>query len=82
MSKKPKLTRWRKGPPPARGWWNASCMDRDPRVRRWWNGHQWSLGVLVGESNAEALRCKAIKSAFCVNDIEWRGLASPPKGKA
>ena len=38
---------WHKGPPPFRGWWNASsCADED--CWRWWNGMLWSFPAYPG----------------------------------
>lgn len=35
---------WRKGAPPAIGWWPASFY-RDAYIVRWWNGEYWSAAV-------------------------------------
>lgn len=35
---------WHEGPPPHVGWWCASPY-RGYNIWRWWNGHQWSVGV-------------------------------------
>lgn len=36
--------KWRKGPPPHVGWWNAS-VRRFKHAWRWWDGEQWSYAA-------------------------------------
>ena len=70
------LTPWSKGAPPSVGWWNAS-VHRNPQVRRWWNGAQWSRPVYPGDSASRAHERQFMAaSAFL---MEWRGLADEPQ---
>lgn len=36
------VRRWKKGPPPCIGWWNASTR-KAPDAWRWWDGEKWSF---------------------------------------
>lgn len=65
-------TPWRKGPPPTKGWWNAST-ERNPVARRWWNGRHWSLVVYVGMPDAVAARAKRTPAQIDLSGIEYRG---------
>lgn len=66
-------TPWRKGPPPCRGWWNAS-VERNETLRRWWNGRAWSRPVSLGASDAACARIKRIVANDISPDVcEWRG---------
>jgi hypothetical protein len=77
--KERKLTDWAKGPPPCEGWWNASLV-RDEKIRRWWDGRQWSWAACVGDSDAKTASMKIIKAAADVSrKLEWRGLAEKPQ---
>lgn len=60
---------WHKGPPPHRGWWEAS-QDRSSQVWRWWNGRFWShftLSYMSASSAAQLSRHKASRQS----EIEW-----------
>ena len=66
-------TPWRKGPPPCKGWWNAS-VQRNETVRRWWNGHVWSRPVYIGTSDTACARIKRLVAHGISPDVcEWRG---------
>ena len=40
---------WRSGPPPHKGWWNAS-VRQDQICWRWWDGRRWSEAAFPDES--------------------------------
>lgn len=67
-------TPWRKGPPPCKGWWNAS-VQRNETVRRWWNGHVWSRPARIGTPDEVCARIKRMADHEMSPDVvEWRGL--------
>lgn len=65
-------TPWRKGPPPIKGWWNAST-ERNPEARRWWNGRWWSTVVYLGTSDEATARAKRTPAQIDSSGIEYRG---------
>lgn len=65
-------TPWRKGPPPCKGWWNAST-ERNPEARRWWNGSWWSMVVYLGTPDTATARAKRLPAQIDLSGIEWRG---------
>jgi hypothetical protein len=66
-------TPWTKGPPPCKGWWNAS-VERNPVARRWWNGEHWSRVVYLGFSDATTRLSKRTPATEVdVTLIEYRG---------
>jgi hypothetical protein len=69
---KPKATKWRKGAPPAIGWWPASLF-RDYCVLRWWDGKRWSQEQPMRLSKKELpIRNGALPLAhYYDEDIEW-----------
>ena len=73
------LTPWASGRPPMIGWWKTRIAAQ-PTVlqpqRRWWDGRQWSLLVVIGESDHEAAQARATPSPN--QDIEWQGLTIAP----
>lgn len=71
------FTDWQEGAPPCVGWWNAS-VDKNPSVRRWWNGRFWSIAVYLGASDEVAERNKHILAfLFPEEKIYFRGLPAP-----
>ncbi|CAM5795676.1 hypothetical protein [Rhizobacter fulvus] len=58
---------------PARiGWFNAS-MDRDPDIRRYWDGERWSMPVYA--DFGEPYISRAMSTPADPDDvIPWRGL--------
>lgn len=69
-------TPWRKGPPPCRGWWNAS-VERNETVRRWWNGHVWSRPARIGTPDEVCARIKRMADLeMSLDVVEWRGLTA------
>ena len=62
--------KWRSGPPPHVGWWNASIKKR-PNLWRWWNGSHWSM--FASESyNNEGAAISAAWIFFSTLEIKWR----------
>jgi len=61
------------------GWYEVQLtFSKDMRIRRrYWDGEKFSAPVRVGESAAEAKRCKGIPCPHAMNKIRWRGLTSP-----
>ena len=68
-------TPWRKGPPPCKGWWNAS-IAADPTCRRWWNGRRWSAPVYVGDPDVAAERAKRRPANIPNECLLYRGLTA------
>ena len=78
-TKPPKLTRWRKGPPPMIGEYIAS-VGRNDEFRRWWDGADWSLAYRETDSAGVKRRMRRVRGKRPSADgIEWRGLAEKPK---
>lgn len=66
-------TPWRKGPPPTKGWWNAS-IERDPEARRWWSGRRWSPPVYPYTPDETCERVKQMRAhSVDPKSVEWRG---------
>jgi hypothetical protein len=59
---------WFSGPPPSVGTWIAST-DRNSGIRRYWNGHWWSVVIPAGTLGPEALRLSDIRASY--TRIEW-----------
>lgn len=66
--------KWHKGPPPHRGWWNAS-VGRDNKAWRWWDGRHWSSHVTDECYAKDAEFYASIKYTF--QDIEWSDYYPP-----
>lgn len=65
--------KWHKGPPPHRGWWNASFC-RDDSIWRWWDGERWSSPADRFTCNFEA---KACRPSIEQTRIEWTDYYPP-----
>ena len=72
------LTPWASGHPPFAGWWNTRLARNREALqpqRRWWNGTQWSVCVLLGEDDMVAETCQTTPTF--ADDVEWSGLQLP-----
>jgi len=69
MSKKPtKTIKWKSGPPPFVGWWNAST--RQTQISwRWWNGSHWSVPCCPADKEVGSFA--EIPSKALRRCIEW-----------
>lgn len=63
------MARWRKGPPPHVGWWNAS-VARDPDMWRWWNGTHWSIAIHRAAS-AREIALRVVLPVYTDEDVRW-----------
>lgn len=61
--------KWRKGPPPHIGWWNASNA-KVLNVWRWWNGEQWSVAAYPEYASTDIARVARRPDAY-QERIEW-----------
>ena len=75
------LTTWASGYPPLLGWWATRITEQPLALqpqRRWWDGREWSLAVMPGETDAEVAAAAATPTRAA--HIEWRGLRQQPPG--
>lgn len=64
--------RWKKGKPPAPGWYHASLYF-SKNVFRWWDGKNWSFGVCKDDDIHEVARSAAEPFPLYPDDIMyWR----------
>lgn len=63
--------RWRKGPPPAAGWWPASAT-RNAAARRWSDGKAWSAPCDVGDPLERVEAARYSRSPASTTDVRWR----------
>lgn len=61
--------KWRKGPPPYIGWWNAS-LGRSDEAWRWWDGKCWSFSSYPDSSADYINRVVSMKSLMS-QAVEW-----------
>lgn len=61
---------WHKGPPPYRGWWNASIV-RSKKAWRWWNGEGWSAPAYPDHTSEEAADAASYNILRSTNEVEW-----------
>lgn len=61
--------KWRSGPPPHIGWWNASKFKYS-QIWRWWDGKQWSTAVSSADSSPLAADL-AKRPAPVQSNIKW-----------
>lgn len=59
------------------GEYNASA-GRDPKMFRWWDGHQWSAFYEADYTKSEVATCRSIKTT---HKYPWRGLKRNPNDK-
>ncbi len=62
--------KWRSGPPPHAGWWNAS-VNKNKRKWRIHDGKCWSVAVPDKRSPLDAGKEARIKSVVRAEIVEW-----------
>lgn len=70
------LTSWAGGSPPSVGEYCAS-INSTPRIRRWFDGKEWSVPWFVGDPQSKA-DSQAGQLRVSNLPIQWRGLSKPP----
>ncbi len=66
--------------PPTTGWWKtrrASSPELLQPQRRWWDGRQWSMPVLLVNTDEDAEDFATLPALASTTDIEWCGLLAP-----
>lgn len=63
--------KWKSGPPPHIGWWNAS-VGQASYAWRWWDGKCWSVAAFTSDGPRLAARAAGFKAKPCLQKrIEW-----------
>ena len=62
--------KWRKGPPPAIGWWPASTVG-DHEAIRWWDGHKWSKPAYPWDDLEYVGQMANTQSTGNLKTIQW-----------
>jgi hypothetical protein len=64
-------TEYRKGEPPAIGWWPTLTGESEFPLIRWWNGMCWSVGANEKHDKHYAERCARSPAPVPDRQIHW-----------